>query len=130
MLNEKEIGKCYQYFTPEKYEQLFFKSKLSGTFMEIKKTNDFLLNTFGKNLANRFITAQKKTWWMGDVLLGYVLLGTCLLGLVVLLVYVKNIWNVASYWRLTQTIPFSTPIQEISVHKIPQKEQIKFDFLP
>ncbi len=44
--------------------------------MEIKKSNDLLLNTVGKNLANRFITAQKKTWWMWVVLLGYGLLGT------------------------------------------------------
>jgi hypothetical protein len=41
-----------------------------------KKTNDLLLNTVDKNLANRFITAQKKTWCTGDVLLGYGLLGT------------------------------------------------------
>jgi hypothetical protein len=60
----------------------FFQSKLSGSLKGKKKeTNDVLLNTFGKNLANRFKAAQKKTWWMGVVvLLGYVLLGR-LLGL-------------------------------------------------
>jgi hypothetical protein len=65
ILHQGDMNSCF----------VFFKSKLSGTFMK-KKTNDVLLNTDGKNLANRFITAQKKTWWMGVVLLGYGLLGT------------------------------------------------------
>lgn len=71
---KKKIAKCYQYFTPGRYEQLFFSIKTKWIIYGKKKTNDLLLNTVGKNLANRFITAQKKAWCIGVVLLGYGLL--------------------------------------------------------